>query len=476
MINLNLVSAQLRCTALVVWLILTLWGMHLYSGSPWLYLLFSGVYLALLIDGFTSKDSSGYLFFSIFLWLGFWAKLTAHLWLGYPYFEPVGYFDGSANAWDQVLIVSVVGALGILAGKLFLVRYYSFTSSNSTFASIYAPAWYSKFRLLLWLLAWFAIILFPILNLSLGTVQTGLASRLVLPWPFNALIAWILSFGLALMIYTLIFWDDSLKLGKSIGFVSVLAESFLSGISVLSRSTYLFHTFPYLLVFFVKTHLPRIVKLLILITWVGLFLLSIVSANMSRFSNISSVDITQNSQASIQNSSTVLSLTLAFKRISKLLVDRWTGLEGVMAITAYPDKKWELLKNAIQEKRTSWKMDIYTKEIAKTELPESPDNKFQYASIPGGTAFFYYSGSIFLVFIGMAGLVALIYFSEELVYKLLKNPYFKVFWGMSFAQMLASFGLWLSQLTMYLSVCFFAILVVYIIQSRSASAVTSNRA
>lgn len=89
-------------------------GMMQYTESKLIYTLFSLIFFLLLLSGFYKTITYSYLFLSIFLFLGFWFKLTIHLILDYPYVEPIGLFYSSDSSMDDVLIVSMVGAIAIL--------------------------------------------------------------------------------------------------------------------------------------------------------------------------------------------------------------------------------------------------------------------------------------------------------------------------------------------------------------------------
>lgn len=97
----NHLTLELLILGLAVWLILFMLGLSGYSGSIITYVLFSIITGAMLVTGFRQKISYGYLFLTVFLWLGFWLKLTIHTVLSYPFVEPVGSFLGGAGAWDE---------------------------------------------------------------------------------------------------------------------------------------------------------------------------------------------------------------------------------------------------------------------------------------------------------------------------------------------------------------------------------------
>lgn len=73
-----------------------------YQGHFSNYAAFSLIFLALLLSAFYRTPSFGYMFFVIFLWLGFWLKLVLHAWFSYEYIEPIGAFVSSSAAWGVV--------------------------------------------------------------------------------------------------------------------------------------------------------------------------------------------------------------------------------------------------------------------------------------------------------------------------------------------------------------------------------------
>jgi hypothetical protein len=111
---------------------LILAGMSSYPGSKLTYLMFCVTFWLMLLTSFNKRTHYGYLFLVVMLWLGFWGKITAHLILDYPYVEPVGQFDGSAAAWDEVLWVAIVASSGAMLGRL-IFRTFSKTYTRTHF-------------------------------------------------------------------------------------------------------------------------------------------------------------------------------------------------------------------------------------------------------------------------------------------------------------------------------------------------------
>lgn len=467
------------------WLFLSIGGFFLYTGSSLVYILFSLVFLYLLADGLYRQLSLGYGFLVVFLWLGFWLKLVVHLFLNYPFAEPVGFFDGSAEAWDAVLMVSSVGAVGVILTKMLFFKYAEKHAWTTPEVGYHAPSWYHSARPWLWLGTWGAIIALSIINTAYGVYQLG-PIPLMLPWPLTGLAGWVIGFGLPLLVFTLVYWDQSIQRGWVAGFLVVLVESFLFSITLLSRALYLFQTFPYLLVLYTKrlsgNHVNAIVRMIVLGVWMSVFVASLFLVMVLRYGETSSpiVNGGQNMEAAatpsslpilkeVAATSSLLGISVAeiVRGVSRLAVDRWIGLEGVMAVSAYPIKNMDLFLDALQERRERGRFDLFTKDICQTVVADIDAEKIQYATIPGGIAFMYFTGSLWAVLVGMMCLTCLMLALERGAYLLTHNPYFCAFWSMGAAQTVASFGMGVGQRAIFLVVCFIAMALIWVVQTIS---------
>ena len=105
----------------------------------------------------------------------------------------------------------------------------------------------------------------------------------------------------------------------------------------------------------------------------------------------------------------------AFEGGSRLVIDRWPGMEGLMSIESYPGRGLDLFKKAALQRRTYGMVDIYTGTIAGSDFTEEQAKKYHNATLAGPIAFFYYSGSWLIVFGGMA-LLAMLVSALELVW------------------------------------------------------------
>ena len=204
---------------------LSLKAVDYYPGSKLTYLLFCFSFWAMLLSAFYKRVSNGYLFLVVMLWLGFWGKLTSHLLLDYPYVEPVGQFDSSAAAWDDVLWVSVIGTLGVLLGRLGLLFFSKTQFDDVGLEQSSAPIWYPPVRRWIWAICLIFIVIVAVVNTFLGIQQVGLAPRTILLWPLNALIAWQVTIGSALLLTILIWWEVLLRKNVVIAIYASVIEA-----------------------------------------------------------------------------------------------------------------------------------------------------------------------------------------------------------------------------------------------------------
>jgi hypothetical protein len=459
------------------WLPLAVCGLFTYAGSWLIYTLFSAVFFCLLVSGIYYRFSFAYAFLAVFLWLGFWLKFVAHLLIGYAYLEPIGYFKSTSDNWDAVLIVSTVGALGVMLARLFFSRFFGRQVLLQSANNLKQPCWYPSLRPWLWVgVVVFAIFIF-LVNSVLGVYQLG-PMPLALPWPLTGLMGWVMGFGLPLLIFTMVRWDHLANKGWKISYAVVLGEGLISSLSSFSRATYLFHTLTYLLVLYTKRiagkQVRKRVKVSILAIWLLLFATSLSGVMMLRYNDSANISVTISNKykSNGEVGDEVLKVSLGIsvaeiaKAISRLAVDRWIGMEGVMAVSAYAPKGVELFQEAVKERRERGKFDLYTKEISKVNVAAIDATKVQYATLPGAMAIFYLTGSLLWVLLGMFVLISLMLASERVVFFLTNNPYLCAFWGMSIAQTVASLGLGFRQQATYMACSFLAMAVIWIVQTK----------
>ncbi|MES2686088.1 MAG: hypothetical protein V4706_04650 [Pseudomonadota bacterium] len=152
-------------------------------------------------------------------------------------------------------------------------------------------------------------------------------------------------------------------------------------------------------------------------------------------------------------------------RVAALAVDRWIGMEGVMAISAYPGKSVELFETALTERAGLGEAPLYQR-VCQSIYQTLDLTKYQFASLPGASAFFYYSGSLLFVFAGMLGLTLGALWSEHLVSYLTGNAILCALVGMNAANAIAQLGVVPRQLLIHLGMLFLGVLIIGLLQSR----------
>ena len=526
-------------------------GLITYPGSAATYAVFTLIFMLTLASSFYGKFSYSYFFLVIFIWLGFWLKLTVHSIFDYTYVEPTGIFDGSSSSWDEVLWVAVAAGIGVMAGRLAYARLVQSSSSEET-STVAAPAWYPELRNWAWAITLLIVIAIAAANAFYGIQQIGLVPRTVLPWPSNAVIAWMTSIGSAMGVSTLVWWDIVSKRKFSISMYAILMEACLSTVSLLSRGIYIFHTIPQLLSLYrcrrILTGTSSRQVIVLGVVFVGLFIGTLAVINVLRgylyphqgliiSTSVNQTRLTQvevlngkipeieRMMASVDTSpeelrrfyklhglkadvplevqrqqfietrakfakalteeevrgkqianSTVGQLKVlmeelayqlkggAIERTSQLLVDRWVGLEGVMAVQSYGQKGSALLLEGITEKREIGKVPLY-QEICRSHYRLMDAKTWQFGSLPGASAFLYYSGSVWIVMLGMAVLCFVLLVLERFIYVLTRNPILCALLGFNLANFVAQLGMTPRQDLPFYAMMFGGVLAIWLVQS-----------
>lgn len=400
----TMLSATLFANAWLAW-----------PGSALSYLLFSFAFTALLIIGITRRPSIGYLLLSVVLWIGFWLKLTLHMIYGTfnevsKWVEPIGRFDFSVAAWDDVALVSSVGALAVLCAGLFWRRRIDGWQIGENIV------WYRPgMRIFGWVIVLAATALVVLLNEVFHIFHAGLRPALDMPWPLHGLFAWSVSVGIVLGAMILIHLDILARRSLFLSIALFIAVSSALSITTFSRGTLVLHSFPFLVALILfRGHIPWLTmqRLLAIMTMFVCGMLLVVSVSEQRRAN-------QLPQY-IKGNDKTITATDVVSLIRRLSVDRWVGLEGVMAVGAYPGKSNDLLVRAAKERRGKDNVDLYTGDVSQSGFQDT--SIYHFATLPGMFAFWYYSGSLLVVFFGAAILTTIVIAVERAIRQVTQNP------------------------------------------------------
>ncbi|WP_185753832.1 hypothetical protein [Pseudomonas marginalis] len=454
---------------LITWLGLFFVGLHGYQGSGHIFVIFSATYLVMLISGLTKNPTYGYTFLTIILWLGFWLKAVFHLLIDYPFVEPIGLFNNTQADWDNVLLVASIGAMGVVLGKY--IWHLTFRKKITTTNQIehFAPRWYGTYRVRLWAGLILFLFIVATLNICYSFQQIGLVPRTVL-WPLNTTFFWLLSTGFAMSVSTLLWWEFSSPQKNINTIYFVLLEAGISSISSLSRGLYIFHVIPIAYALLKNKILlrPANAKWYMCISLATLlfFLLCYPLVNTARDFYYSGVPLTDTEWMNKEHSTLInatTELTTATTKLIKFSVDRWIGLEGLMATCAVKEKNIKLFITVATEKGEIGTASIF-QEIALSHYRFMDLQKFVFASLPGPISFLYLSGSKWIVGIGMLLLSFILLTLELTITKTFKNPLLSALWGSILATSVAQMGLNISGLTFYLFLCSIGFIVLFLLQ------------
>ena len=421
-------------------LLLTYLGYQNYTANKINYLSFSIISNFLIFFAIRKHAIFFETFFSLLLWLGFWFKLTCTIVLSDGVFrEGVGTFDYSPNSFNKVLFVSQIGIISfIISGyfrQLFLFKYPE---------KIKLPNLKKNFFLFSRNKIWIVYILFfitvALINFYFKIYQKGLLPIYDINFLISGVVKWLLLFGMAAFSATLIFYEFSFY--KKFFLMSVfiiLFETFVTSFSMLSRGmifnaiALLYGIYKFSKKIGKPNNLGYYVKSFLLIFI--LFYISVSSVNYLR-SNFFYVGKSAEFVKMLYDKKKlkdedkdkkITSLKRSNSEIIFLLVNRWVGIDGVMAVVS----KKELLSSpflisSFQERAnpdspTFYELTFGLKNIDTYHLEFELYENVKGNTLPGILAFLYYSGSYFILCIGIFILSIVASYIEYLSFRLSSN-------------------------------------------------------
>jgi hypothetical protein len=162
-------------------------GASKYNGDGSLFFLFSIVFNILLMCGIREKANFFDFYIGVFLWMVFWLKLTVRiLFFDSKFSEATGAFNYSAESFDRALIVSTIGATGLIVASLLWVRLTTkFIQQNDQTIDYNHETLYVKYKnyILMTFITFFICIAF--VNINMGIYQKGEITKTILPYGIN---------------------------------------------------------------------------------------------------------------------------------------------------------------------------------------------------------------------------------------------------------------------------------------------------
>ena len=447
--------------ALIFWSFVFYHGYLSYQGSPLYYVTFSIAFLAVIFLAFYKIDSYGFTFIAITMWAGFWLKFTLHSIFKYTYQEPLGKFVPSIKSYDEVLLVSTTAAVAIATARICYLLIKKPQDQPRFDINSKAPTWYPFVQKKLWFALTLLAVICCVANIHYGIQQAGLVPRTIFPWPINSVVYLLQVAGFPIAGACLLWWDQSLDRGNQATTYLFLFQGWLSSIAILSRGLYLFSVLPILFALLISkknnAYLPIKKSIPIALCFCLFFATSILAVSQFRniyystdYSASASANANTSANANVSASANVsTSTTVSPHYITPpnphtvfplfLAIERWIGIEGVMAVVAQPHKDLGFLQKGLMEKPEISKLGMY-QSICQSDYRFYDLRHYQFVSLPGITAFLYYSNSITIVFAALFALITLLLFTESIIYRLTGNPLIKAFWGFATANFITQAG------------------------------------
>lgn len=439
-----------------------------FNVNIFIFLLFSVSISILFLNSFNNNEIRYFQFFlSIFLWLGFFLKLYICIKIIKTFPEGIGEFNFSKESYNEVLLVSSLGIIGFFTG-FYICPKIKITSVSF----LYLEKFYNKHNISIKFLLVFLILFLSVFNLYFQIFQKGFVSNILFHNNVRNLIAYLLIMGFSICVAMIINYDLNKK-KYNIIYLS-LFETFLSSVSMLSRAM-IFNLFPFLIGYIVKIS-NRNIKInkskLFYFFVVGILLIIIsiiISNNVRSNQNIFTKIKNQNEIIFLKseklydygmqtNNVSLKTFNVRNKKINdlseiiaqnlnsfyKLIMYRFIGIEGVMAVQSKKGKNLELLREAINEKYQENTLSFYDEKFLKnTSSYKDSLGKIsnQHAiTLPGFIAFSYYSNSKTLVFLFALIISILCNLIAQLFQNFLQNPVLSAFVGNLLAYRLIHWG------------------------------------
>lgn len=386
-----------------------------YTGSWYVYTLFTLVFNGVLLMGFRKNRIFFDTFFGIFLWLGFWFKFSVRIGLlgTTDFVEATGAFDGSGRSFDNALIVSTCGCMAVAAASLIRQKFFSYLSLQTTLGLDGISNFYKKYRIYVCILFAFTFVLIAAANIHFAIYQRGWGAKTILPAPLPGIFTWLLTFGLSSFSALILEQELRIKNSPYVGAALMLFESLFSNVSMYSRGFIINSTanlFGANDIANKKAIRPSIRFKVFIGALCGLLLLlSVLGVNYLRTLRYERVKEPN-------------SYNKMFSGVSRVLIDRWVGIEGVMAVSSYPNLGKDLWKEAWAEKFSNTGTSMYDKTISTNPFYKNVEqSQFHFISLPGIIAFLFYFGSYTFLFFGMLVISLMGSAIEAVTFKLTKN-------------------------------------------------------
>jgi hypothetical protein len=257
---------------------------------------------------------------------------------------------------------------------------------------------YKKYRIFYFFLLLGFLILVWSTNFYYSIYSKGLVNNNILPF-VKHFYSWSLTYGLAVLT-SIFIYVDFLIFNKSKIFILGIFEPFFTQMNIYSRSFLLFFI-AYLrgfllLINFKKFKFKKLTLAKFLFAFLIIFFLSIYFTTKFRASQF----YESNKSASSIN------FVSTFSDIFSLSVNRWVGIDALLAVSQKKNLSFDFFLSAFQEKKNIKEKSFYIDNFfSRFNYSKFESLNLNIVITPGIVAFLYYSGSALFVFFAILILI-----------------------------------------------------------------------
>ncbi len=423
----------------------TLLAFQKHEGNIFIYLFFSILINSLLIYTINTKRLFFEIYFALFIWLGFWFKYTFSLVFLNGIIYDSGPISNSANIdeaiFASIIAISAVFISFILRNVFFKEKLYKINSKS------YFEEKYLRNRKIIISLFILLFCLITIFNFNFSIYQKGFIFKHEIPLFIVNLTKWMLLFGFSTLSCFFIY-TEILRLKKiSLSLIIVaFFEIFLSYSSMLSRalimnlSALTFSISKYLVLIKNKNYFFSII--LILIT--SMFLINNYFSNHIRINFANEIGFELKNEefikdSLINNDNLKDNNTLQYKVSNDpkvqpdpvnmsafIIINRWTGIDSMIAVTSYKNLSFDLLFKSFKEKKIINEKTFYETTFnvdydGGKEVMQGKKRILKGNTLPGIISFLFYTGNYYFLFIAIFILTFLLCIFEIFCKKITNN-------------------------------------------------------
>lgn len=434
-----------------------------YPGSIGTYLLFGLASALLVASALVRPMAYGHASLVLFLTLGFWLKVVTAM-LDMPVLiEPTGDFAHRPDQWDRSLQLASAGLLGASGARFAWLR---LTGGAHATRALARPSWYDRWRIPLWAATALLVIVTNLANWKYVFYAVGVHPRLVLPAHLNVAVAWWLTVGAGLWLAMLLQAEFLRRPGSRwVWWLGVpMAEALVSTCVMLSRGFYVMKILPYALVLLRSSSRAALrVGLVACLVWglvaavgFGASLVGVSWLRLTTYPEVILPSTTRQPSTPAQGAPSAESGTGATSvptpgdpppvkqpsqahvnavvyQLSRMVVGRWIGLEGVMAAASAPGTGLAMLETALTEDPNIGNDALFQR---LSKAPYEALEHFTFMTLPGLMAVLGLSGSVFLTGAGMAVIAFLVLATEGALSRWLDSDLVRAVAGVAMANAL----------------------------------------